>query len=209
MLAFKMKVIRSKRRTISIIVDKKGQVTVKAPSFATDKQIKGFIYEKKSWIEKKQGEAKEREKRENPYRIIEDGKVEVLWDLGFINIKKGDILPSEEYLVKYLKEKAREIISLRISILSKKMDLEPTSLRITSAKTRWGSCNGQNGVNFTYRLMFAPIEVIDYVIIHEMCHIVFKDHSKNFWNLVSKNCPHYKEYRKWLRLNNNIMDEEF
>ena len=78
-------------------------------------------------------------------------------------------------------------------------------IRITGARTRWGSCAGER-LNFTYRLAMAPLEVIDYVIVHELVHIEVKNHSKTFWKRVEKIMPGYKRRRRWLKENGYSLD---
>lgn len=74
-----------------------------------------------------------------------------------------------------------------------------TSITIRDQKTRWGSCSSRGTLSFNYRLIFAPPGVLDYVVVHELCHLTHMDHSKNFWNMVESIMPEYKEYRQWLK----------
>lgn len=98
-----------------------------------------------------------------------------------------------------LKKKARIYIPKRVDELTKKFWYEYNKIKITSAKSRWGSCTSKKNLNFTYRLMLAPNEVIDYVIIHEMAHLKHMNHSKIFRNEVKSMCESYKEQEKWLK----------
>ena len=77
----------------------------------------------------------------------------------------------------------------------------PKQVRINSAKTRWGSCGPGGVLNFTWRLVMAPLDVIDYVVVHELSHLRVKDHSSKFWKVVESISPEYKKHRKWLREN--------
>lgn len=74
-------------------------------------------------------------------------------------------------------------------------------VRITSARTRWGSCSGKNNLNFTYRLAMAPLNVIEYVVVHELAHLKHRNHSKAFWNEVGMIKPDYRKDRDWLKKN--------
>lgn len=74
-----------------------------------------------------------------------------------------------------------------------------TSITIRDQKSRWGSCSSRGTLSFNYRLMFAPPRVLDYVVVHELCHLTHMDHSKNFWNMVEQIMPDYRTYKQWLR----------
>ena len=103
----------------------------------------------------------------------------------------------------FYKKEARKYIEVRINEIAEKNNLKFNNLKITSAKTRWGSCTSQKNINFSYRLAMAPIKTIDYVIVHELAHLKNMNHSKKFWVLVEKMMTglypwDYKIYKKWL-----------
>ena len=104
-------------------------------------------------------------------------------------------------LVKWLKENAKRILTEVTANTAKRMGATYQSVRITSAKTRWGSCTGDNAIRYTFRLIYAPKEVLTYVVVHELAHIFQKNHSKAFWAVVEKYCPEWKIRRKWLKDN--------
>lgn len=80
---------------------------------------------------------------------------------------------------------------------------EVKAIRIKDQKTRWGSCSSLHNLNFNWRLIMAPGEVLDYVVVHELCHLTYMNHSRDFWNMVEKVMPDYRVYRKWLKDNGN------
>ena len=100
-----------------------------------------------------------------------------------------------------LKEEAKEYIPKRLCEFSAIMNASPKSVKITSAKTRFGSCSGKNSICFSYRLMLYPKEAVDYVIVHELAHIKHKNHSKEFYSYIEKYLPDYKERVKLLKIN--------
>ncbi len=102
--------------------------------------------------------------------------------------------------IKDLKKKAKEYIPSRVEKISKKFWLKYNKIRITSAKTRWGSCSSKKNLNFSYRLILTPKKVIDYVIIHELTHLKHMNHSKDFWLTVKFMMNDYKKYDKWLKV---------
>ena len=168
-----IEIVRSKkRRTLMISVARTGVVTVKAPYKMPDATILKFINEKQDWI----------------LKSIE------------LQRSRAEAYPeptAEE--IKILKQKAKEVLPKKVEFYGNLMGLKPTSLKITSAKGRFGSCSGKNGICFSYRLMMYPEEAIDYVVVHELAHIKHHDHSKNFWALVEKCMPDYKLRRNLLK----------
>ncbi|MBU2872039.1 SprT family zinc-dependent metalloprotease [Colwellia sp. E2M01] len=98
----------------------------------------------------------------------------------------------------YFKQEAEQLIFERLEQLTKQTALIPKQVNIRQYKARWGSCNNRGEVSFNYLLMMTPIFVIDYVIIHELCHLTYLNHSTDFWLLVEKHCPAYTEAKDWL-----------
>lgn len=167
------KVIRSNRRTLALEVTLKGEVLVRAPRFVTDKTIMEFVSSHENWILKT---IKKQEKRRelNPEPTAEE--------------------------IEQLKAKAKEILPERVNFWSEKTGLKCTGITITSAKTRYGSCSGKNSISFSYLLMRHSIEVIDYVVLHELAHTKHHNHGKQFWNLIEKYMPDFKVRRDLLKM---------
>lgn len=97
------------------------------------------------------------------------------------------------------RQQAKKMIPLRTAQIAQTMNLTYNKITIRSQKTRWGSCSHHNNLNFNWRLILMPTEILDYVIIHELAHTVQHNHSKKFYEIVSRYCPHYKLLRKKLR----------
>ncbi len=107
-------------------------------------------------------------------------------------------------LKEFFRQVAREYLTSRVSVISDKMNLKFNRIFIKNQKTKWGSCSSEKNLNFNWHLIFAPKEVIDYVIIHELSHLKHMNHSKSFWNLVGTFEPYYKARTKWLKSNETI-----
>ncbi len=176
------KVIRTKRRSIEILVDSAGRLVVRAPTKMLDGQINDFLHKKQSWIIKN---------KELALKNIEKSG----------NIKIADI-PG-------LKIKAEREITKRAGHFSKISGLRFNKIRISGARRRWGSCSVKNNLAFSWRLILAPTTVIDYVVAHELAHTQEKNHSKKFWDLVKKIYPNYKESRKWLKENPYLLEVDY
>ena len=108
--------------------------------------------------------------------------------------------PSERQkaFFKYLQKQAHEVFTARVETFSKQMNLYPSSVSVRGQKTRWGSCSSEGRVNLNWKLLAAPPEVIDYVVIHELAHLKHMNHSPQFWGLVSDHFPGHREAKKWL-----------
>ncbi len=168
------RLVRSKRKSLAIEVKPSLEVVVRAPLFVTDAQIKGFVDSRREWLEK--AIERVRERRES-------------------------CTPLTDKEISELKKAAREYIPKRLSEYSAIMNLKPSGVKITSARTRFGSCSGKNSLCFSYLLMQKPKEAVDYVIVHELAHIKHKNHGKRFYALVEKYMPDYRERNKLLRHN--------
>jgi len=105
----------------------------------------------------------------------------------------------------YFKQLAEDIIPLKVTVYSQKTSLTPTSIKIRQYSARWGSCNNRGELSFNYLLMMLPAHVIDYVIVHELCHLQHLNHSKEFWQLVGKYFPNYIQAKQWIKANQSAL----
>ncbi len=168
------KLIRSKRKSIAIEIDRTGTVTVRAPYRMPNEAVKAFIEEKQDWIRKHIEKAQE------------------------MTLETKDIEPITEEELDKLYDEAREDIPKRVRHYASLMKVDYGRITIRCQKTRWGSCSTKGNLNFNCLLMLAPSDIRDYVIIHELAHRKHMNHSKNFWKEVEIMIPDYKEKRKWL-----------
>ena len=167
--------IRSRRKTISIEINDKAQLLVRAPMRLPKYEIERFLMEKDAWIRKHVRMAEERMER------------------------AGAIEPVGRWELRDLKEEALRVIPGRVSYYAGIIGVTYGHITIRNQKTLWGSCSRKGNLNFNCMLMKAPERVRDYVIVHELCHRKEMNHSKKFWALVEEVMPDYKECRKWLR----------
>ena len=172
------RLIRSRRRTICIEVTSGGEIVVKAPYYASKKEIEDFLMRKVEWIGEKRQEVFDR-------LIGEDGTPVVLETIG-------------EDQIRELSGKMKKEFVPRVRNFASAMGITVGRISIRNQKTRWGSCSSEGNLNFNCLLMLAPESVRDYVIVHELCHRLEMNHSKRFWDLVSSYIPDYKQSIKWL-----------
>lgn len=161
---------------------KENLIEIKANRYFTLYDAKKLIEKKSEWIKSSIKKLSKNRLNEDEFSYL--GEIKKLEDF---NVKNLDI---------FYKKEIQKILPSKVEELSKKMQLFPTSISFRKNKRTWGSCNYKNGLNFNILLMKFPIEVMEYVIIHELAHIKHKNHSKDFWNLVEVYCPNYKEIEK-------------
>lgn len=212
------KIIRSNRKTLSVCVDVFGAVTVRAPRRCDEKRIFAFLQEKENWILRKKAEMQGAGMCLPPENL--DGYTFLLlgkpckicfWNkriVGFDGEKNGLYLPqnnTRERLVQWLKENAKRIFADVTEQKAKQMQTSYKSVSVSSARTRWGTCSCDNAVRYTFRLLYAPKDVIEYVVVHELAHTKHKNHSAAFWREVERYVPDWKQKRKWLKTHGILM----
>ncbi len=217
------KIIRSKRKTFSIQVAPDGSLILCAPIMTSHETIQKVIEKKRTWILKKQKLVKEKYMQMSPKKFEEGETFFYLGDLYKLYILQNSQVPLEfnnkyfilsgnhsgkakEIFTDWYKKQAYELFCQRTNgIYSPMLGLKCNGLRITNAKKRWGSCTVSGTLNFNWRLIMAPLNIIDYVVVHELIHIKEKNHSKCYWSKVGKAMPDYKKRRNWLKENGHLL----
>jgi hypothetical protein len=217
---FPYRIIRSRRRTLSLEITAEGELVVRAPLRASESWILALIEEKRAWIEKKVAEAKNRpapgkRRFEASDEFLFLGKTYALEVLAGSDtaVTLGDRfyigdrrLPEcRNLLIAWYVQKAKEILPARVAGIAAILDYVPKKIRISDAKRRWASCSSTGTLSFSWRLVLAPPEVIDYVVVHELVHLRQPDHSDRFWKKVGEAMPGYSEHRRWLRENERML----
>lgn len=110
-------------------------------------------------------------------------------------------------LTHWYREEARSVLTEKTATLAALMNVSFKKIFIKDQKTRWGSCSAKDNINYNFRLVMAPESIIDYVAVHELAHLTHPNHSREFWDLVGRHCPHYKEARKWLKENGSSLKQ--
>ena len=181
--------VRSNRRTLAITIDGSGRCVVRAPMRMPMAEIKKFIEEKRSWIESKLCEIELKTELAPREPEFKEGAE---W-----------VIAGNSVRIKFIAGAAKDYAQLAPDgfICSKKLGRPGLIkfLRGSEAQARWGSCSAQNVLNFSWRLIFAPPALIDYVVVHELCHIGCMNHSPAFWQRVAAVMPDYKQRRQALK----------
>lgn len=171
-MAYTYRVIRSGRKTLALQITQDLQVLVRAPRHLSDRQIEDFIRKQDGWIRRHLELQRQKNLRFPP--------------------------PSEEEIER-LTALAKAVLPQKVAAFGARMGVSPKSVTVTAAKTRLGSCSGKGSVCFSCLLMRYPEAAIDYVVVHELAHLVFLNHGPTFYALIEKHLPDYKARRTLLR----------
>lgn len=221
------KIIRRKRKTIGIKITEEGEIIVFSPLNISEKTIDTIVKSKEKWIRDKLEEIdrigagqkkKEFKAGETLLYLGEFITLEVLESNArkssglisnnTIKVFVSDGIERKEHIIRdtvinVYKQEAKRTFTERTNLYSRIIEVRPQRIVIKDQKTLWGSCSSKGNINYNYRLIMAPVEIIDYVVVHELCHLKHMNHSKEYWKVVQSVLPDYKERRLWLKVNGN------
>ena len=172
---FPVKVIRSRRKTISLQITPEGQVILRSPYGVSKEELQRFVDEKRDWLNKNLQKVQQRQQEAS---------------------HAGSLSPEE---IRALADRAKDVIPQRVAHFAPLVGVSYGRITIRNQRTRWGSCSGKGNLNFNCLLMLAPPEVLDYVVVHELCHRKEMNHSPRFWAEVARVLPDYQQRRRWLK----------
>lgn len=177
----KPEIIRSSRKTLGLEVTPEGMIRIRAPYGVSEDVILRFLESKSAWIQKSLAKVRARQEQ-----------------LKEEEAQYGKLTEAE---LKVLKMQAEEVFPARAAFYAGKMGISYGRITIRRQKTRWGSCSQRGNLNFNCLLMMAPPGVVDYVVVHELCHRIEMNHSPRFWKLVGEVYPNYDRWKRWLKEN--------
>ncbi len=211
------KLVRSSRKTIALIIQPDGTLMVRAPLRMSDVRIRAFVEDHAEWVTKTRAKVRSAVRAEEkryaegelfpfmgqsyPLKIVPRQRPYLKFDYRAFTISKTALPKAKEVFIKWYENAAALNLLFRTSQLATSYHYGFKRIRISSARTRWGSCSTSGTISFTYRLIMAPPEVVDYVIIHELVHTKIHNHSKTFWRRVEQIMPDYKARQSWLKKN--------
>ncbi|KAB2952692.1 M48 family metallopeptidase [Heliorestis acidaminivorans] len=201
-------------------------LTLRVPDSMTEKNVQTLLKERSSWIEGNWRRLLDNEKRYKENKgllyyhgkayqltlIIEDSN-KIVEKIGideersrlYLRVPSGEKSQWRDSLLDSLRQKGKETILERLQTINQHLGFKYNKVTIKDQKTRWGSCSSKKNLNFSWRLVLMPPEVLDYVIIHELCHLEELNHSPKFWRRVGQLMPQYETYRQWLRKNGQFV----
>ncbi len=219
-------VIRSRRRTADIVVERNGEVIVRAPIGLCDQRLERAIADRELWIHRARAEWEELNSRrvrreflsgESFLYLGRTYRLKVVSDPDAqVSLRNGRLLISQHLLKRtqsarkalrdFYISRGEEILPARVQHLAKKVGVQPGRVRVKELGYHWASCGARGDLNFHWKTLMAPRTVLDYVIVHELCHLRHRDHSTAFWNEIDKVLPSYRERKQWLRANGASLD---
>jgi len=210
-------IIRSNRRSFSLEIKPDGRLIVRAPQRATRADVQAVVAKKADWIKKTQSKLARQYPalkpkafnpgerfwylgEQYPLKLIDRQRPPLDLDGAFwLSRAKQD--RAKEIFTEWYREETRQITQRLIDRYAIRHGFQVGQVRVTRAMTRWGSCTGKNNLNFTYRLSMAPLEVVEYVVVHELAHLKVRNHSSAFWAALAEIMPGYEAHRQWLKAN--------
>lgn len=221
-------IVRSRRTTADIVVERDGRVIVRAPAEFPDARIEDIVQSKRYWIYKTLAEWRDlnatrvlREYRNGEgflylgrsYRLslVADQHVPLLLRNGRFCLRRdlvdrGEVAAAKAAFREYFIARGQERLVQRVGYYASKVGVAPRDIDVRELGNRWASCSPSGNLAFHWKCMMAPPTVIDYIVVHELCHFHSLDHTVAFWNEVDKVLPDYQERKQWLRKNGAAMD---
>ena len=216
-------VIRSRRSTADIIIERDGSVLVRAPEWADDDAVANIVESKHYWIyqglaewrdlnasrvlrEYKNGEGFLYLGRAYRLSLVGDQREPLQLKNGRFTLRRdvveqGDIEAAKTAFRAFYVAKGSERLRSRVAYYAPKVGVDPSGVEVRDVGHRWASCSSTGKLSFHWKCIMAPQTIIDYVVVHELCHLHHRDHSKEFWNEVDKILPTHREKKDWLRIN--------
>lgn len=217
------KIIKSKRKTIALEITDNAKLIVKAPFGVNNETINKVILKHKKWIEKKKKDLEARDPKfvlpkefvsgegflylgkYYKLKILPNQEIPLKFENGFY-LSKNSLSYAKEVFLDWYKRMAYEKISGRVKFYAQKRTIAYNKVNITNASKRWGSASGKGNLSFPWRLIMAPLQVIDYVVVHELVHLLEKNHTKSFWDKVKVLMPDYEKHKNWLKRNGYLLN---
>jgi hypothetical protein len=209
------RLIRTSRKTVGLIVESDATLTVRAPRAMSRPEIERLVQRKHKWITRMQKIARERAQVVQGKRftdgelhlflgkryplVLEEGRPYLRFDGARFILAPSQAGRARDLFVQWYRKQSRDYFTRLASEHASRMGLRFKQVRVSGAKQRWASCGSTGNLNFSWRLVLAPEPIVDYVVVHELCHLVQPNHSAAFWNLVRSEIPDFRERRKWLK----------
>lgn len=224
-MTFEYQIKYSNRKTLNISVERDRSIIVRAPHHLTPEKIEEIVQSKRQWIKEKLNHAQKYplvlESKEfvsgetlmylgrNYQLLIIDEEIEgIEFDQRFKISKSNQSKANELFKKWYLKQALKKIEPLAKKY-AKSLGVEYNEFKTSEMKYRWGSCTPANNIIFNWRIIKAPMYVIEYLVAHELVHLIENNHTPRFWNILSIQVPNYEKAKNWLKKNGQLLEVDF
>ena len=225
-------IFSDRKKTIGLTIDRNKKLTVRAPRKLSEDDVKTNLFRKAKWIIahlEKMDKIQEAESEKefvsgekfllrgykyslNILKSEDDAAASLILKNGSFIATVPKHIPESYYkmylrplFMGYFQKKAEQVINERLGMYLEYFDGTPSAVIVKDYKSKWGSCSRDNKLRFNWRIIMAKISIIDYLIVHELCHMEHKNHSKDYWKAVEAILPDYAESRRWLRINGSTL----
>lgn len=213
-------IYRSKRRSLALFVDLNGNLIVKAPERLAENKIFDFVKSKEAWIKSRQHQIRQNSYinrnvvTHNSFLFLGQEHVPVISQRAKqVTRQDGVLLIPTKYqgeqvlkkIEKWFKQQSEVVFSERVRYFANRLNMQPSEVAINNNKTRWGSCDSKRRINLNWRAVMLPPNLFDYIVVHEFCHLLEFNHTKNFWNIVETILPDWRVLRKHLKQMNWVL----
>jgi len=209
---------KSDRKTTSIYIERDGSVSVLAPKPFDMSRIESVLEKKRRWIYRSLAEWEDLNRtrvtreyvngesflylgRSYQLQLVDDQDVALMLKNGRFSLKKSKVAEASKHFQEFYKSKLYSRINGRIQQYSAKMAVEPAGFKVQELKNRWGSCSAKGTVNIHWKCAMLSLSVLDYVLVHELAHLKYPNHTPPFWRMIEKVMPGYEEQKIWLKYN--------
>lgn len=209
---------KSKRKTVSIFVERDGSVSALVPSNLSDDEIATILKAKEYQIHRNLAQWLQLNERHvtreyvngqsflylgRNYRLklVDDKLGELKFSKGYFLLSKSELSNAEQYFIDFYRNKLKEKIKPLIKRYKEQLGVSPNDVKVMELKNRWASCSAKGNINFHWKCAMAPMDVLQYIIVHELAHLIHLNHTTEFWNEVDKVLPKYEEQISWLKIN--------
>ena len=218
-----VEIVRTKRRKTASIQIRDGLIRAVVPNQISDFRVEALIKKRMSWIRKKlqeeskivipsikeyvSGESLTYLGKNYRLKIITNSKRSVKLIGGYIEVSVPKKSPStiKNMLTQWYIDHAIERLKDKTDRYANIIGVSPSTVSVRDYKSKWGSCSSDGNISYNWRIIMSPHRIVDYIVIHELCHMLEHNHSKDFWQHVSNNCRDYKECRNWLKINGRVL----
>ncbi len=214
---------KSKRKTSSIYIERDGSISVLVPNKLSHAEIENILEKKRykiyshlaEWEDANTSKVyREFVSGEGFYYLGRTYKLEIVdaqdaplkLKNGHFQLRKKDLSKAKEHFIGFYKEKGKNKINERVNYWKKLLNVEPHGIRIMELQNRWGSCTEKGNVNFHWKSIMTPLTIIDYIVAHELTHLIHPNHSESFWLELDKVMPDYHQRKSWLKVHGAGMD---